>query len=328
MKKRLNEIVVNNVRKHMPEGRSVVSFLMDLLDLAKESTYRRIRNEIPFTFEEISKIALYFNISLDEIVGQGSSNKRVFFHLRECESTNSILQLGEVMLEIIDILHKVRHANDSKVILAGNHFPMIFSLTFPNITKFRYYKWVHQVENVPLNFYYSDFSIPQEILNLQKELKYNFQRVSNLMILLDKNVILSIVMDANYFYKRNLISESELRVIQSELYECVDMVEEMTQKGVNQEGSEVLIYLSHLNIESNGSYFEYDGQAYSQLWSYFSVPISISNPQASFLHKKWLDSLKKYSTLITQSGEIQRSEFLNWQREIISNIDRDFLWKK
>ncbi|MBF0575982.1 hypothetical protein, partial [Dysgonomonas sp. GY617] len=230
-----------------------------------------------------------------------------------------------VIIEIIDVLHKVRNATNSKVILAGNHFPTIFSISFPNITKFHYYKWIHQTEDVPLNFYYSDFDIPQEILNLQKELKYNFQVISKQEIIIDKNTILSTLLDINYFYKRNLINESELRVIQEELYECIDLLEKMTLKGVNQMGSEVLVYFSSLNIESNSSYFEYDGQTYTQLWSYFSDPISISNTQASLVHKKWLDSLKKYSTLITRSGEIQRAKFLNLQRELISNITKDLI---
>lgn len=320
MKKTLNEIVVNNIRKNIPKEINIVPFLVDLLDLAKESTYRRIRNEIPFTFEEISKIALHLNISLDEIIGQ-SSGKRVFFNLHELNHSIPILQIKEV----IEMLSKVHKANNSKVILAGNHFPTIFLASFPNISKFRYYKWIHQTEDVPLNFYYSDFSIPQEILNLQKKLKYNLQRVNKLEIIIDQNTISSTMLDVNYFYKRNLINESELRVIQEELYDCIDQLEEMTLKGVNQIGSEVQIYLSSLNIESNSSYFEYDGETYPQLWSYFSDPISISNTKASLVQKRWLDSLKKYSTLITQSSEIQRAEFLNLQRKLISNMDKDII---
>ncbi|WP_157258290.1 hypothetical protein [Dysgonomonas sp. HGC4] len=320
----MNEIVVNHIRKNIPKEKNIVPFLMDLLDLAKESTYRRVRNEIPFTFEEISKIGLHLNISLDEIIGQ-SSGKRVFFNLHELNHSIPILQIKDVIIEAIEVLSKVHRSTNSKVILAGNHFPTLFLVSFPNISKFRYYKWIHQTEDVPLNFYYSDFSIPQEILNLQKKLKYNLQRVNKLEIIIDKNTISSTMLDVSYFYKRNLISESELRVIQEELYECIDLLEEMTQKGVNQIGSEVQIYLSSLNIESNSSYFEYDGQSYTQLWSYFSDPISISNSQASFVQKRWLDSLKKYSTLITQSNEIQRAKFLNLQRELISNMDKDII---
>ena len=36
--------------------------------------------------------------------------------------------------------------------------------------------------------------------------------------------------------------------------------------------------------------------------------------------KEWIQSLKKFSTLISESGEMQRIQFFNQQREIIDAL--------
>lgn len=47
--------------------------------------------------------------------------------------------------------------------------------------------------------------------------------------------------------------------------------------------------------------------------------------EATRNHKYWLESLKKYATLITLSDEVQRSLYLNRQRRLFANIDQDIL---
>ena len=44
------------------------------------------------------------------------------------------------------------------------------------------------------------------------------------------------------------------------------------------------------------------------------------NKEITARHKLWIDSLKKYCTVISQSNELLQAEFLNKQREYIDNI--------
>ena len=49
----LNKIVLTKILDIMPENLKPVTLLMEVLDIGKESAYRRLRGEKPFSMEEI-----------------------------------------------------------------------------------------------------------------------------------------------------------------------------------------------------------------------------------------------------------------------------------
>ena len=53
----LNKIVLTKILDIMPENLKPVTLLMDVLDIGKESAYRRLRGEKPFSMEEIYKLS-------------------------------------------------------------------------------------------------------------------------------------------------------------------------------------------------------------------------------------------------------------------------------
>ena len=70
----LNKIVLTKILDIMPENLKPVTLLMDVLDIGKESAYRRLRGEKPFSMEEIYKLSLVLNFSLDEIISNDKSD--------------------------------------------------------------------------------------------------------------------------------------------------------------------------------------------------------------------------------------------------------------
>lgn len=157
-------------------------------------------------------------------------NQRVFFDIKSCEENKAIEILGETMQNTLDIIQHVRNAEHSKVIFAENRFPIYTSIPFENLIKFRIFRWIHQVEDVPLNFYLSDFKVPQNILTLQKKFVYEYQRIKKQEMIVDNNTLRSSIKDINYFYKRELINNEELEIIQNESYQLVDHLEMLTKK--------------------------------------------------------------------------------------------------
>lgn len=49
----ISQKLISRILISIPDNINPVLYLMDLLDLSRESAYRRIRGEIPFTFWEI-----------------------------------------------------------------------------------------------------------------------------------------------------------------------------------------------------------------------------------------------------------------------------------
>ena len=289
---------------------------MDLLDLSRESAYRRVRGDIPLTLEEAAIISAKLGLSLDELVGQ-SGKERAFFDLNANETQKGAESYSLIINNLNLIYEKIRKAKSSELIIAYNRIPVALTANYEYIKKFRYYKWIHQTHDVPLNFYFSEFKVPSQLNTDYKKYTYNYQKIKNITIILDKNIFVSIIDEMLYYYKRNLINREELKAMQKELLQILNDLEQILQTGINKTGSSRLIYLSTLNIESNYSYLEYDENVCSLFWVYTINPIMVFNNEACTIQKKWLDSLMKYSTLITRSNELLQAEFLNTQREYI-----------
>jgi hypothetical protein len=91
------------------------------------------------------------------------------------------------------------------------------------------------------------------------------------------------------------------------------MIKTIAQTGVGCSGTSYDIYLSSVNIDSSSSYTMYDDWEVSRFYAYAHEPIITQNHQICSMHKKWIKSLKKYATFISQSNEILQAKFFEKQ---------------
>ena len=89
----LNKIVLTKILDIMPENLKPVTLLMDVLDIGKESAYRRLRGEKPFSMEEIYKLSLVLNFSLDEIISNDKSDAAAYNLTKPKEKSSGVLSL-------------------------------------------------------------------------------------------------------------------------------------------------------------------------------------------------------------------------------------------
>lgn len=82
----------------------------------------------------------------------------------------------------------------------------------------------------------------------------------------------------------------------------------------------VWIYLSNIDFESNYVYLSGDGYECAYLDVYQLNSLATTDPVACKMHREWLESLRKYSTLISASGEKERVAYFNKQRVYINEL--------
>jgi len=322
MNKELNERVVNAIHKYLPKDKSIVSYLMDTLDLGRESAYRRVRNEISFTFEEISALSLNLGYSVDEIIGADKKN-RVFFDLQSTRSTDPAEAFLIMIKQNHNLIMRLYHAEQTEIIISLNHMSSVLSIYYDNLFKFFYFKWCHQINRVPFNFYFADNEVPPEIIDIYKETVVYGGMINNNIYILDKNVYLNTIREIQYFYQRKLLSLEELLLLKEDLLHQINVHEEYVRAGINENSFRLDYYLSQFEIESNVSYLEYDGNIETHFWIHQATnPIIIKDKEVGDIYKTWLISLKKYSIQMSKSNELLQAEFFNQQHEYLDNMDK------
>jgi hypothetical protein len=312
----INEIIVSLVLRNIPKNFKPVVYLMELLGLSRESSYRRMRKEIPFTIEEITTLSVALGFSIDEII-EGCKKERMFFDLQiPTNFSDAYIGLFQTYNTYIQNVQNVKNTN---VLMALNHLSPLFSVFHDNLFKFFYYKWLTEnTEGIP-RYFFSALVIPPELALLRKKLFANL-KIGRVTIIFSPHIYLSTVKDIQYFYRRKLLTEEDLALLHNDVLDLINFVEKITQIGFPNSSTHLDFYLSQLYIHSDTVYLQYGDVSETHYWIYTASPMIVRNPEICGMQKKWFQSMKKHSTLITQSNEILQTEFFDKQREYVNKI--------
>lgn len=328
IKRTYNEEVVATIRNALPANQKIVTFLSDLFFWNKEAIYRRLRCEISFTCEELITIASKLNFSIDNIIMLNQSD-RVIFDLSLQKPTDATNLYCQKRGQLTAISHEISKSVGSDSLFAINYIPFSFSVFFEMLSKFDYYKWMHQAQNIDSNTPMCDVKVPQQVKNMYEVWISQDRSNSTVSYIMDNNVFLSFIRDVDYFYTRKLINDQELAELQQDLLRLIDNLADHARTGfATATGAKVLLYLSPIDFTSNHFYIEYDDSVCCYVQIYGIDVLQSYYPEAFESQKEWLNKNKRYATLITQSGEMERFSYFDKQRAYILDMGKgkDFLY--
>lgn len=322
MKTKFNTKFIDEVQKHIPPHESVVDYLMDILFLGREAVYRRIRGNVPFTLNEIIIISQKCMISIDRIIGIiDAENTNQVISSQSAVNTSYLIEAYHQRLkEILQIIHKTKTSKKSKLLCGINSSPYSLTLSYENLSRLRLYKHAYQIQNEELNFSFSKIELSHEIKELQKQIVTELKYITTIHLIIEDNLFAPIVKDIDYFVNQQLITKEELQILKKELTNAIKDLEYLSISGTSNPNNETWMYLSHVNFET--SYFYFKSEDYSRIFipTCFSEYHIHSNPLVCLRQEKWIESLKKYCTLITQCAEKQRFNFFTKQKELIMKL--------
>lgn len=316
MKKTLNEEIVATIRNSLPANETIVSFLSDLFFWNKEAIYRRLRCEIAFSYEDLVLIAEKLNFSIDNIIRLNRS-EQVLYDLSLQKATTPLDLYCEKREHLNLLSEKVCEFEGSNSLLAVNYIPFSFLIHYPMLTKFDYYKWMHQTYKITPDVSLSQIELPQQIIDIRKRWMEQDRSKSAITYIMDRNMFSSFIRDVEYFYQRNLISTQELEEFRADLISMVDNLLLYCNEGVSDTSAKMKVYISPIDITTNHTYLEYADTRCCYIMTY-GIDILLSYyPEACETHKSWIERHRRHSTLITQCNEMERFEYFKTQRKLI-----------
>ena len=319
MNNQLQKTLVAAIRERFPQEKNLASYLADKLKLGRESVYRRLRGEIYFTFDEIATLSLDLGFSVDNIIGT-RKNENALFNIHMLQQSDYLDIYRNKMLEYGRIFSDMSKKPGAKARVSINTLPYYFHISYEHLSRFRIYKWLHQNQKIGVNDKFAEFKLPPEILETHKVFYRDIRKIPDITVIMDNNIFWSAAKDIEYFKKRGLLTEEDVQVLQRELLDIVDKLEETATKGVSESGAKVSIYCSSVDLEASYLHFEHGDWHFAQVRVFSISAIDSYDDRLCRIQKNWIESLKKYSVLISGSGEIQRFEYMNKQRGYINKI--------
>jgi hypothetical protein len=318
--KPLNNIVVDTIIKYIPDYQNPVEYIMDILDLGKDSIYRRINGKIPFTFEELAKLSKRLNFSLDVILKDEDNLDAKITNEFERISPNDLL-----INKLQDFYNlKKNFADDinlSESTASFNKFYIFLIPKYKNLFKYYYYRWIYQIHDLSILFSFSDLKVPGELTELQKKLTQVMYLNNESSFIMCPNALSNTIRDIQYFYKRELITKEELILLKEELLDMIRNLELTLKTGRNEYDSLINIFVSTVSIDSSILYIGHKETKMVINWYNQICPIFEYDLRKILEYKIWLDSLKKFSILISRSNYEYTAIFMKKQMKIIENMD-------
>ncbi len=307
--------------------------LADLLSITKSAVYRRIDDKVPFTFREMVTLAQKLGLSLDEIAGLSSPaaerlSMRVHDHLNPTQTDFKYIET------FIQVLKKVNRRPDSRMESLTNILPYMFYLHYPAIARFYTFKWVYQYGYSMKNIPYRDIHIHKTYSSLQKQFVKELQQIASSSFVLDPLMFYYLVNDIHYFRNLYLITEEDLLLIRDDLFRMLDEMEWMCRNGhFRSTGKKVSFFVSNTNFTSNYCYIQCGPLTVSLIKAFLLNDLATDKKETFAQIQGWIQSQKRYGTLISQSGERLQILYFRHQRELVESltnpeiIPEDFLFK-
>ncbi len=313
----LNELLIEAVKEKLPEGQNLAHTLSDLLYLGKEAIYRRLRGEVPFTLTEAAILSQKMGVSLDKLISS-SQERSALFNLNMTQDANPMESYTHILNKYTALFKVLSSDPESELCTSSNVLPQTVYLRYELLSKFRLFKWMYQNAKVAGTGCFEELKIPAELAGAKKEFVKASQLLHSTNYILDEKAFTNIINDIQYFVDAHLLTPDEKKAIKEELLVLVDDLYNIARNGRFESGKEVKIYISSVNFEATYSYLRASQYCLSMIRIYAINAITTQDLEVFGNLKEWIQSLKKFSTLISESGEMQRILFFKRQRELIS----------
>lgn len=311
---------IEALREKIPERRKLANTLVDILLIDKEAIYRRLRGDVHFSFLEIADISKELCISLDYIIKTKTSKSRPF-QFEMIDYSNPEEEDYQLLEKFLKVLKTIQNDPHSEIAGAMNIIPQSLCLEYSKIYKFYLFKWMYQYGSPDSVKHYHEIIAPERLLNINREIIATSREAGTSTYICDVLTFDYLINDIAYFYNIKLITKEEIELLKNELLEFLDNAEKFASNGCFDNGHKMRMFVSSINFETSYSYIESESHRLSMIKS-FTLNDSVSPDEKIFQRLKiWMQSLKRTSTLVSESSEMERILFFKEQRQIVEKLN-------
>lgn len=315
----INDELIKALKIHTPEKENTVDLLMNITPLGREAAYRRLRGEIPFTLSEAAVICKEFNLSLDLLIGSSQKDTHAF-HLNAIFGEKP---MDEYALMLTGVYNQVKYMIENEPhtfsYRAYRGLPQEFMYKYDSLSKIYIYILIYQLylQSSPKGLF--EIQIPDKIFSLHKSTASVMEKIDSILIM-DKRIFVEYIEIVKYFYGLGIVSDEEIAEIKKDLHLMLNDLEKCAITGKTPSQKKLDVYISNISFDCTYTYLEGSDFQACSVGIYCINHLTCTKPSITQNHKLWIKSLIRFSTLISVSGELQRNDFFNKQRNFINTL--------
>ncbi|WP_221390870.1 helix-turn-helix domain-containing protein [Dyadobacter sp. NIV53] len=129
----IQHLLFQEIREQIPRYVSLADSVAELLEISADSAYRRIRGEKPITLEELQKLSVHYNLSVDRLLHL--HNKSFIFqgHLMD----ENDYDIEKWLVNLSQIIQYVKIQPQHHIYYLAKDVPFVYPLQFPALAAFK-----------------------------------------------------------------------------------------------------------------------------------------------------------------------------------------------
>ena len=320
----LQSVLLEQVRKLLPSNVSLADELSELLNISRDSAYRRIRGETVLSLDEAKKLYDRYGVSIDALFSQ-DSNMALFYHraLSLEYPLDQWLKSVSKNLEHMESLER----ETKLMIFAAKDIPVFHYFRFPEMSAFKMFFWLKSIIKDPkyTQKLLDDNSIPSELLATGKSVWKSYSNIPSIEIWTDEAVN-DTLKQISFFYECGYFStKAQATLLCDQLIQLNNMIREEAAEGKKSTGVSFQLYENEILIADN-TVLAKMGTKRSVYINYNSLNL-LTTLQDSFCERTetYLNNLIKSSILISATAARERNKFFNKMNERVEAFKRDLV---
>ena len=311
----IQSLFLDRVRARLPDNVSFADELGDLLNISRDSAYRRIRGETILSLEEVKALYLRFGISIDELFSNDS--EMVTFHRRVVSPKNYDLEKWQN--SILKNLQFLCTFDKKEMIFSAKDIPVFHYFRIPELSAFKHFFWMKTLVGYPEfeKLKYKPEAVPDKLLSTAKKAYETYSTIHSTEIW-NEEAIYDTLRQIEFYYECGFFHDpAHPGFLCDQLTGLLTLVQEEAAAGVKANGGLFNLYNNEILIADN-TVFARMGEKRCVYVNQSTLNILLTF-QEPFCEQTelYLKNLIKKSTLISKTAERERNRFFNNMRSRI-----------
>lgn len=310
----LQSALLEQVRKLLPANISLADELAELLDISRDSAYRRIRGETVLSLDEAKKLYDRYGVSIDALFSADSN--MALFHHRALSLEYPLAQWLKSVSKNLETMYYLEHA-DKEMIFAAKDIPVFHYFRFPEMSAFKMFFWLKSIIKDPqyAQKLFDENSMPKEMMDSGRSIWKSYSNIPSIEIWTDEAVN-DTLKQIGFFYECGYFTDrSQALLLCDQLIQLNNLIREEAGEGKKSTGVSFRLYENEILIADN-TVLSKMGHKRSVYINYNSLNL-LTTLQDSFCERTeiYLDNLIKNSILISATAARERNKFFNKMNE-------------
>jgi hypothetical protein len=311
-------LLFQHLKSILPPHLSMADEVADLLEISPDSAYRRIRGEKPITLEELEKICVHYNISMDQFLHL-KSNSFLFTGILQEDKE---LSFDDWLDHLLKQLMFMNSLPNKRLYWLLKDIPPISHFQIPELARFKFFLWTKSILHYPsmrgVKFDLNDSRYDKYEEKSRKVVEL-FNNIPTTEIWNAESINSSLRQIKFHYEAGSFRSRQDALLIIDKMYVLINHYEQQAETGLRflygakpaNSTTEYNMFVNELILGDNTTLFETENLRVTFLNHSVLYFVSTRDRKFNELMFANLQNLMQKSTMISKVGEKERATFFN-----------------